>query len=1363
MVHSLKRLGNSVLAVLIAVFMLPNFSAGLTLSSQFEEAHGAGVANPTWSLSSATESATNVTYTHTFVTSTTVGVGSVIDIELRQPPGPPQPMPDFSQATLASGTTVGFAGTQPRVFPAGQSLNLSLFNSTTTIPAGLITLVFSGVTNPPVGGNIGTNTSISKDGQLVEGERFTPNPAGKMVIGTVKLSGAITDAATGLGIAGVGLEIHPGPNSPGGSNNMWRTTTDSTGAYSFAGLTNGTFVFEMSQVDPSSSAANTVSQYSRFEPLNITITDAPQVISKSLSRSQKLITGKVLYAGTTTPVVGAMVNAGSMGGPGGFANTETDALGAFTIRLAASGNVFFMVQPAQDRGPQQPAGQPGQPQQQQVRASDFGAVQRQLAFTKPASEPETFDLGNLEVRQSDATVSGKLLNPDGSAASGGAGLQDFREHTFVPMMLGTDGSFSAKVISGSNFKMDSFDPNGLYSLPRVEFVAKKGVNDLGTITKIANDKTITLTALRIDGGTERPIANAQAMVFSKDPGPPFFATTNVSGVATVKVPTGFEGRAGLMPGGSFGGGPKNDGQGEGDKGGSKPGGNEPSKIQELSFMSFLVADRAQAAASSDSSDIQQLFPVTGFQKVVAGDSVTVKFDKADKSVRIRTVDSAGVAVTDGAFVEARATAAGGPGARFGCPTAGGLGTCYTTAGSIEFQAMFPPDSEYTGQATTAVIAADGQSVDVVVLKKTVTLTGQVVDGSNSNAVITDPTLNIQVGAFGKGNFSFGKYDPTTGSYTMKIAPDAKVRLGVAAGDPGRGINQGGYVPNIDQEEISGTTGQTITKNVTLKKVDAAITGKVTDESGNALEGIAIVADPGLADLVGPEGQAGPGPGPGGPGGPPPGEGPAFGFSGITDATGTYTINLVPDKYNVVVKADKSKGLFQTAVSQAEPKSGETKTVDIQLAKADATVTLDINKSDSSDLSGATLQVYNEKGTIAVEVEDGGTGDKDGKVNGQVEISLPSNNTYNFKAGDDNTDSGHVEESLVKKIELKAGDDLDTTLKTVGEDNALGKPTTSEVSSSSATTVTMTKGTDAQASIFLPSGSLSSSSSSESSSDSSSSGSPVIELSAMKGELPEAVGADPVGVAVSINATGADGSAITSFNGSVPIEIHYDEGDIPEGVTESSLKLNFYNETTGQWEPLSVTAVDTAANVVSGTTSHLTDFAIVADADAGNNTDVTAPAKASDLRVVAKNSGKKVANKLSWKNPTDSDFDHLNIYRSTKKGTLGDKVKSTAKGDTSYTDSGLNKKSTYYYTFRSVDATGNSTTNTDQVTIASTKARVKADAKTALNKAKAASAAKQKAAVKKAGKNSKAKAAANKQFAKEMAAINKAYAAAIKGF
>ncbi|MFC2019751.1 hypothetical protein ACFLU4_07405, partial [Chloroflexota bacterium] len=62
--------------------------------------------------------------------------------------------------------------------------------------------------------------------------------------------------------------------------------------------------------------------------------------------------------------------------------------------------------------------------------------------------------------------------------------------------------------------------------------------------------------------------------------------------------------------------------------------------------------------------------------------------------------------------------------------------------------------------------------------------------------------------------------------------------------------------------------------------------------------------------------------------------------------------------------------------------------------------------------------------------------------------------------------------------------------------------------------------------------------------------------------------------------------------SVVIEVAYDDADIlARGLDESSLKLYWWNTTTGKWERVANSSVDTVNNIAYGTVNHLSEYGV----------------------------------------------------------------------------------------------------------------------------------------------------------------------------
>lgn len=1274
MIQSVKRYVASFLLFVLVGFFMSDGSVRRSVLGPVERAKAGAISisGAGWSLSNSTTGATGVTYTHTFTVATAIPANTGrIEVRIDATAGPI----NFQNIAVGAGSTAALVGRGVSSYPDGCcGIVLAVQLGSTGISAGAtVVLEMTGFINPSTGGTWATNTYTLNNGTLLDGNKSGGVSNGEIRVGSLSLTVNVIDSSTNTAIAGYPLEVHP--QSCCG---LWRTKTNASGAATFYGIPNGAYVLEQSHAnDPNSPDASRISQYVAPDPQNVTI-PAGSAVNLSIAKSSKTIVVTVVRD-DGTKVNAANVNAFVMDG-GGFAFGQTDANGQVTLRTAVknkNSNVMVNVMPS--FGPPPGGGGGGGAQTDFVQTSPTP-----VSFVQEPTVAETVAL-TLTVNKPDATVTGKIVKPDGTAASGGGGAMNFRAHQFQPLFMDGTGTFTFKVSTksaGGKWRLTFFDPSNSYSMPETEFQVNAGTNNLGTITLKAYDGAITAKTYRVDSGSDVAMSGVPIMAFdAKQPGPPTMGFSGSDGAASIKVFKGKTYRVMANPGSSGGPGVRNEG--------SKLASADSDTLFRLNLIERAHAQSGGGA--SGPSDGNQMFPVTPPQKATSGDTVSFKFDKATINVTFATKTPAGSLVTDGAFVGCRPTGSGDFfGGGFGGPTAGGSGNVKMTKGKFSCSAFFPPDSQYSGKQKDIEVTAAG-SADLTVVRKTVTITGEVQDSSTANAKITGETLkklNLMIGAFWPGGMGMGSVDVANGTYSVKVPFTTDVHIGVAPQAAMFG-GQSDYVPSMSNKALNGADGATITHHLTLKKVDATINVVAKDNNGKAVEGITISANNKLADIVG---KGEPGGGPGGPGGP--GEGPEFAFSGVTDANGNASIKVAPDTYNLSTNA-REKGLFLTSATNVEIASGESKDVTLNLVVPDATLKAEVNNQDGGDLNNAEVEIFNDDGTIAFSVIDGDEDDLDGKVNGTVEVKVPSD-TYNVTAGLDTPESGKVEESPSQKIELSKDETETLTLKTVTESDALPAPVTSDVSSSAPATISLTKSGVEQMRVDIPTSAFSSSSSGSSeSSSSSSSGTSTVTVVPIEATATDTK-ADSAIKGMEINAIDSSGNEITTLTSQVQGSIHYEDSDIPKGMTEATFvklaSVKSFNEDSGNWESLVASDCDETTNTCSFTTNHLTEFAIV------TATDTTAPAAPSSVKVV--NGGKNTA-KVSFTKPTDSDFASVTVYRSTASGVLGTAVK-TGLTDTSFTDSGLTHGTKYYYTVHSVDTVGNESANTDQVSLVASK-------------------------------------------------------------
>ena len=167
-------------------------------------------------------------------------------------------------------------------------------------------------------------------------------------------------------------------------------------------------------------------------------------------------------------------------------------------------------------------------------------------------------------------------------------------------------------------------------------------------------------------------------------------------------------------------------------------------------------------------------------------------------------------------------------------------------------------------------------------------------------------------------------------------------------------------------------------------------------------------------------------------------------------------------------------------------------------------------------------------------------------------------------------------------------------------------------------------------------------------------------------------------AVTISAVDAAGAPITTLNDDVTVVIPYTEADIPTGVAETSLVIGVWNEATSNYDTLPTT-IDTTANTLTTTVSHFSDFApLVATGGAPDTPSGLTASVAGDSQI-----------DLSW--TAVSGATSYDIYRSSSSGGTFARLGSepTVGAVTSYSNTGLDNGTTYYYKITSLNASGES--------------------------------------------------------------------------
>lgn len=720
---------------------------------------------------------------------------------------------------------------------------------------------------------------------------------------------------------------------------------------------------------------------------------------------------------------------------------------------------------------------------------------------------------NFEVDRASSTIRCRILKPDGTPVgeNDGYGVGAFS-------MQGSGGNgqsqglgvYDIRVPAGS-YNINIMAPfNSAYGTPTMDPVTVKEdeIKNIGDITLVEKDATITGSLKVADVGISGISINA-----NKRNGNGWASTTtDASGNFTMPVVAG-----------------------------------------EWMIMPMLGAD-SNYAMIDPPQDVA----------VASGASVNVNLTLQSASATINgsLVDGDGnpASVYGYAFAEQEGGGMFGPGGMGGSIERGNF-SFKVPAGSYTIDAGLAPGSPYTQGDGVNVTITDGETENVTLVVKTndSVIFGAILDENGQPIADVNLFVFANSGINGRNAFQQGTVN-NNGTYTINVSSGDWI-LGYFI-DPSSGYMSS--PPNPD-DKFTIASGQTVTKNITLRAANSTITGTVYKTDGITPETGAFVS----VDQRG--------------GGAESAEGKGF-FSGAqTNQSGVYTVKISSGSYKVRVNIPPETGYIAPPEETIVVAANETSIKNFTLRESDATITGKVT------LGGVETMAF-----VYAWADDGGFAQGMSGFNGTYSIDVSSGTTWHIGAGyETGTNAYRSTETAVIPTD---GSSSTVNLALVQSDYDLPQSLTVQFDSTKPKVIELTDGTE----LNIPANALASS------------GNVTLSINP-KTSLPSKKGDRPIWYGYEFLATDANSQTITSFNSDITISFPYtDEQLLKLGVTADQLVPSYWDSTTGTWKQVDNVTIDTTNHMVVITTDHFTDYALTANytVASSNNTNNSASTNSS---------------------------------------------------------------------------------------------------------------------------------------------------------
>ncbi|MBU0708080.1 VCBS repeat-containing protein [Patescibacteria group bacterium] len=867
------------------------------------------------------------------------------------------------------------------------------------------------------------------------------------------------------------------------------------------------------------------------DPISVTVTvgSTTDVGTIYIETANKTISGTVKYP-DGSPVSNAQIGCNKPMGGGAFMSTQTQANGNYELLVGTGSWNCFVEHDWNYQG-------------------DFDWVYFEMpsivSFNQPNAVVETKTL-NYTVTEVNSTIKGKILKPNGAVYENWINVDIFNMSGFGNWAQTdqTTGVFSVMVPPGTyQVSANIWDYNAQWGGPSSQTitVADNETYNMGTLYLVPKSARISGTVTDESGNAlnNQHVDCYVPSEFNKWAS----GSTDANGEYSFRA---------------FGG---------------------------YSYTCMTMADFGGYGGDSDETYIYLGAPVTANLPNSNSTATNVDFEmtRADATINVTTVDNDGDQLNVWGFAYIGGAGGGmggsmmmGPG--MGGPIDNGSGefkvpsSLCTASSPCTVNVSTPPGggSDYTSDGGVEFIAvANGTTeVEILMVPNNATIAGHIVDGDGNT--ITGVQAFIFADNFSKMAFTDTRVNSEDGSYSMTVAPGSW-NLGYFV-DPSLG-----YVIGGSSAKVTAINDQTVTKNLTLQKIDAYIEVTILAPNGNPLSGAFVDASTsagGMSNII----ESGPG-GPGMMMGPGPMMGPGM-MGEMTGSNGTVTVgvpsgstyyvssNLPPDFGYISPPKETITGI----------ESGDTIELTMQFRESDATVSGSVTIDGSP--TSAYVSAWAESGGFTEAFAFGGsyslnvTQDDNWHINAKAKVGSDF-----YKSGEKVLSVDAALETLDLKLSLAASNVPD--------------PVTATSTAGNQIIVSLEDGMTVNA----PAGAFSS----------------TQDDSITLTVTPSVEGAKDTDSAQTTSYTYdivvlKNGAEVQSnFNSNVTVSLPYNEDQIEDlGITENDLGSSYWNEDSGNWNGNSNAVVNTDEDVITISTNHFTNFAVTSGDISAPSLSVTSP-------------------------------------------------------------------------------------------------------------------------------------------------------------